>query len=225
MLRAWIQSTASFVVVLVAIATLGCSGSGVNLPLPAHAPVKGAAAPQVVVQEISDFQCPYCAQAYPTIEQLLTMYEGRVRVVWRHYPLPMHPDAMLAAEASQEVFEQAGSDKFWAYAETLFANQHALGPADLERYARELGGLDMERFRRALETHQHRARIMADIEAVDRATGGTGVPAFVINGNLVVGALPIEQMHAEVQKHIPGGGCSSRANAPRNAPDTTSPND
>ena len=131
--------------------------------------VCGAANAPVVIQEISDYQCPFCARVLPTIERLLEAYPGRVRLVWRDLPLPFHPNAHIAAQAAREVFRQGGNDKFWAYNAKLFENQRDLTRETLERLAQELGGINMAQFRQALDTERHKAAVDADLAAAQAA--------------------------------------------------------
>jgi protein-disulfide isomerase len=157
------------------------------------APMKGGKNAKVVIQEFSDFQCPFCSRVIPTVKQIADEYKDKVKIVWRHYPLPFHKDAGPAAEASAEVFDQAGSDKFWAYHDLLFANQRALARADLEKYAEQLGGINMTKFKAALDNKTHEARVKADMEAVTKAGASIGTPSFFINGKLLQGAQPYEK--------------------------------
>src|SRR5207249_1888009 len=82
--------------------------------------------------EFSDFQCPFCLQANPTVNQLLNAYGDRIRLVYRHYPLPNHPNARPAAEAAECASEQ---DKFWPFHDRLFANPAKLTDSDLKQAA------------------------------------------------------------------------------------------
>jgi protein-disulfide isomerase len=85
-------------------------------PPAADSPFKGARDAKVVIQEIySDFQCPFCKRVEDTVKQVEKTYGEKIKIVWRHKPLPMHKDAPLASEASQELFKQKGSDGFWKY--------------------------------------------------------------------------------------------------------------
>ncbi len=70
-----------------------------------------------------------------------------LRVVWKNNPLPFHDNAMLAAEVGREIMAQRGNQAFWRYHDTLFTNRAHIERADLERYAQEMGGVDMTRFR------------------------------------------------------------------------------
>ena len=157
----------------------------------ASSPFRGGARARVVVQEFADYQCPYCGRVEATLKRVLDTYGDRVKLVWRHKPLPMHPDAQLAAEASAEALRQKGNAGFWRLHALLLEHQGAPGglarPA-LERYAGE-AGLDLPKFRDALDQGRHKAAVAADAKASDDA-GITGTPAFVINGYYLSGAQP-----------------------------------
>ena len=162
-----------------------------------RAPTFGPANARVVIEHFSDFQCPFCARVGPTIDQIRTRYRDRVRLVWRDYPLPFHNNAMLAAEAAREVFAQRGNAAFWRFNDALFANQQHLERADLERYARTVG-VDLARFRRALDAHTHQPGIRDDMAAADATGAQIGTPAFFINGRFVAGALPFEEFQRRI---------------------------
>lgn len=149
---------------------------------------KGPANAKVVIQEFSDFQCPYCNRVNPTVAQLLKKYPKDVKIVWRNFPLAFHKDAPLASEAAQEALAQGGNKAFWAFHDKLFQNQKQIKRPELEKYAQELG-LDMARFKSALDTHKHKARVDGDMAAGKKA-GVTGTPAFTVNGYFLSGAQP-----------------------------------
>jgi protein-disulfide isomerase len=151
-------------------------------------PSKGNPAAKVVIQEFSDFQCPFCKRVEPTIDQVVKEYGTQVKVVWRNLPLDFHKDAVPAAEAAYEAFTQQGNEGFWKYHAKLFENQQAIGRADLEKYAQELG-LDMAKFKAALDNHTHKAAIDAD-KAVGEKAGIRGTPGFTVNGYFISGAQP-----------------------------------
>ena len=163
-----------------------------TIPAPTSANAfKGGDKAKVVIQEFSDFQCPFCGRVEPTVKQITDTYGDKVKFVWRHKPLPMHPDAPLASEASAEAFKQKGSDGFWKMHDLLFQNQSTpdgLKRPALEKYAEQLG-LDMTKFKSALDNNAHKALIDADSKVADDA-GISGTPAFVINGYFVSGAQP-----------------------------------
>ncbi len=175
-----------------------------EIAVPRDAPAKGPANARVTIQQFSDFQCPFCSRVEPTVAQIVQEYGNRVRIVWRNYPLPFHSDAPLAAEASWEVYRQGGAAKFWAYHDTLFENQRAISRADLERYAEQLGGIDMAQFRSALDTRRHQARVQQDIDAVNNAGARIGTPSFFINGRLVQGAQPFDAFKAAIDRALAG---------------------
>ena len=162
----------------------------VGLP-PADAPFAGNARAKIVIQEFSDFQCPFCARVNPTLKQVLKEYGKDVKLVWRNYPLPFHKEAPLAAEAAFEIYLQQGNSAFWKYHDRLFQEQKegGLKRPQLERYASELGNIDMVRFSKALDERKHQARIEADVDAAKKA-GISGTPGFVVGDLFVSGAQP-----------------------------------
>ncbi|XXX76893.1 thioredoxin domain-containing protein [Sorangium sp. So ce134] len=175
----------------------------VSVPPPSKGhPAKGAAAGKVVVQVFSDFQCPFCARGVATMDELIKAFPGKVRVVYRHLPLPFHPEAQLAAEAAMEALAQQGPAGFWKMHDRLFKAHDAsnLDRAALEQHAASIG-LDAARFARALDERTHRAAVEADAEAA-RSAGITGTPAFVINGYLVSGAQPLANFKKVVRRAL-----------------------
>lgn len=172
-----------------------------ELPVPAGAASKGDLDAKVVIQEFADFECPFCQKAQASLQKLLEAHKDTIRLVWRNQPLVMHPHAMLAAEAAQEALAQGGNDKFWAYHDLLFANQAALERPDLERYAQKLG-LNMAKFREALDKGHHRAEINADLAAAESIGEQVGTPAFLVNGMLVAGAQAFEIFETAYQRGL-----------------------
>ncbi|HEX9620162.1 MAG TPA: thioredoxin domain-containing protein [Polyangiaceae bacterium] len=157
-------------------------------------PFKGPKTAKVVIQEFSEFECPFCKRVSPTVDQVMQEYGGKVKLVWRHLPLPFHKHATLAAEAAQEVFEQKGNDAFWKYHDLLFEAQgtpDALERANLEKLAQQVG-VDMAKFKQALDSHTHKAKIEKDSEVASKA-GINGTPGFVVNGYFISGAQPFAQ--------------------------------
>lgn len=169
--------------------------------VPATAPARGPAG-ALTIQIFSDFECPFCSRAVPTIDRVVQTYGNRVRVVFRHMPLAFHQHAREAAEASMEVRAQAGDDAFWRYHDLLFANQRALTTADLERYASQVGGVDLTRFRSALQQHVHAAAIDADV-AVAGQIGIRGTPSFVVGNRVIRGAQPFVNFEEAIDAQLP----------------------
>ncbi|MGC4092520.1 MAG: thioredoxin domain-containing protein [Polyangiaceae bacterium] len=155
----------------------------------ASSPARGGEHAKVTIQIFSDFQCPFCKRVNPTLEALEKEFGGELRLVFRQHPLPFHQHAALAAEASLEAFAQKGSPGFWAYHDKLFevqAEPGGLERKNLEVIAQSLG-LDVARFREALDAHRHEAKVKAD-SAVAEQAGIDGTPGFAINGYFVGGA-------------------------------------
>lgn len=150
-------------------------------------PPRGSASAKVEVIEFSDFQCPFCQRANPTVRQVLDTYGDRIKFVYRHYPLPNHPNARASAEASACAQDQG---KFWEYHDRLFANSTKLTDADLKQHASAVG-LDTAAFNACFDSHKHKADVDADIAAANDV-GVTGTPAFFINGRSLEGAQPFE---------------------------------
>jgi protein-disulfide isomerase len=171
------------------------------IPVVADAPVKGGKKTKVVIQEFSDFQCPFCSRVLPTLKQVHDEYGDKIQIIWRNFPLPFHDKAQKAAEAAREVFEQGGSDKFWAYHDMLFGNQQALTPDDLVKYAGQVG-VNAGKLKAALDSDKHKARVQADIDAVNKSGARIGTPSFFINGKLLQGAQPFPAFKAAIDKAL-----------------------
>ncbi|HLK92219.1 MAG TPA: thioredoxin domain-containing protein [Polyangia bacterium] len=161
------------------------------------APVKGPASAPVTLVAWSDFQCPFCSRAVPTVRQLESDYKGKIRIAFKQFPLPFHDKAHLAAEAALAANEQG---KFWQMHDKLFANQQALDRASLEKYAQELG-LDMTKFKAALDSGKFKDKVDAE-DKEGAAFGVTGTPTFFINGTRLVGAQPLEAFKAAIDKEL-----------------------
>jgi protein-disulfide isomerase len=161
-------------------------GGRAAVPVRPDDPVKGKGTAPVTMVLFSDFQCPYCARANPAVHEIESVYPNDVRIVWKHFPLPFHPNAMPAALAAEAAREQGGSAKFWAMHDKLFSNQAALSDATYEQYARELG-LDVARFHKDLANPKLKARVEEDAQLAQRM-GVNGTPTFVVNGERVVGS-------------------------------------
>jgi protein-disulfide isomerase len=140
-------------------------------------PLKGNPDAAVTVVEFTDYQCPNCAAAQPTLERLIAEYGDRVRFVVRDFPLTQHADAEKAAEAAEAAREQG---KYWDFTAILFRNQSSLKPEQLKQYARVLG-LDLAKFGAALDSGRFADKVQRDINDGERV-GVNGTPTFFING-------------------------------------------
>jgi Na+/H+ antiporter NhaA len=156
--------------------------------------IRGPLESPVTVVEYGDFECPYCGQAEPFVRELLREF-GNVRYVWRHLPLnDVHPHAQLAAEAAEAA---AAQEAFWPMHDLLLDHQEALRPADLIRYAEQLG-LDVEDFSSQLREHAGANRVAEDVNSAD-LSGVSGTPTFFINGRRHFGAYDTATLSVAVR--------------------------
>ncbi len=156
----------------------------VNLALDG-APVRGKANAPVTVVEFSDFQCPFCARAEGELVKVREAYKDQVKIVYKDFPLPIHPNAPKAAEASRCAREQ---EKYWEYHDILFANNNALEVPNLKKFAADLK-LDTAKFDACLDGDKYAKEIAKDMEEGTRVGVG-GTPAFFVNGRFLSGAQP-----------------------------------
>jgi protein-disulfide isomerase len=152
-------------------------------------PAVGKPAAPVTVVEFSDFQCPFCQGAVPAVKDIEKAYPQDVRIVWKHLPLPMHPNAKPAAVAAEAARAQGGSAKFWAMHDKLFGDQRMLNSDQFAAYAKQLG-LDVARFKRDLADPKLLARIEEDAQLAQKL-GVNGTPTFIVNGEKVVGSAAL----------------------------------
>jgi protein-disulfide isomerase len=174
--------------------------------VPSNAPARGNLSAKVTVTEFSDFQCPFCKRAEDSVNEVMKTYGDKIKFVWRNLPLPMHPDAPLAAQASMEAYKQKGPDGFWKMHDLLYANQPSQQKQDglkreaLDGYAQQLG-LDMGKWKTALDTQSHKAEVDADAK-VGNDAGINGTPAFIINGYFINGAQPFAKFRKVIDRAI-----------------------
>ena len=131
----------------------------------AQTPIKGSANAKVTITIFSDFQCPFCKRVEPTLAEIEKQYGSKVKFAWRHMPLPFHADAPLAGQAAQEAFAQKGNAGFWKMHDKLFevqgSSEDAIKRPALEKIAEEQG-LNMTKFKAALDSNAHKAKLDAD---------------------------------------------------------------
>jgi protein-disulfide isomerase len=156
----------------------------VRVPYKQEDAVRGAAAPLVTIVEFSDFQCPFCGQFANTLHELERTYPDDVRVVFKQFPLPMHPDASLAAMAAIAAQQQG---KFWAMHDIMFKHRTALKREALVEHAKDVG-LDVQAFEAALDDPATEHRLELEM-MLGRQLGVRGTPSFFINGRFHSGAM------------------------------------
>ena len=137
-----------------------------------------------------DFQCPYCAAAYPIIRRIRDQMAGRLLFAFRHFPLrDIHPDAERAAEAAESAAAQGA---FWQMHDRMYESGGALSREDLIGYASELG-LDSERVGTELDSETHRPRVQRDVDS-GTSSGVTGTPGFFVGGRLYRGSFDAQSL-------------------------------
>lgn len=162
--------------------------------------VMGPKTAALTLVEYSDFQCPYCGRFHPVMEQLMSnpAYKGKLRWVFRNFPLSFHPNAVPAANAAECAAEQG---KFFEYAHELYISQDSESDAFYASTAKKLG-LNMTKFNDCYSSKKYQSKIDADHQS-GIAANVSGTPATIIitsNGTktLIPGALPIDQVKAMV---------------------------
>ena len=152
----------------------------------------------VTVVEYSDFQCPFCRKTQPVLTELREQYGDLVRWGFKDLPLTeIHPEAMRAAHAARCANEQG---EFWAYRAKLF-EQELFTDAMYQEVAEEVG-VNGKKLMECLDSGKYTADIEKDAREA-RLFGIEGTPAFLINGALAVGALPIETFQQYIRRELP----------------------
>jgi protein-disulfide isomerase len=160
-------------------------------------PSRGPANAPVVIVEFSDYECPFCKRAESVVDEVMKTYGDKVRLVFRDYPLPMHPNARNASEAAACANAQG---KFWEYHAKLFQNQSALEEDKLKAYAKELG-LDQAKFDECLAKKPYTKEIDKDIADASKV-GVSGTPAFFVNGRMLSGAQPFDKFKVVIDEEL-----------------------
>jgi protein-disulfide isomerase len=183
----------------------------VSLPEVSRAAVRGSRDAPVQIVEFSDFECPFCRRALPSIAQVLEKYGDRVYFMYRHLPLTrIHPRARELAEASECAAEQG---KFWPFHDAVFAIED-LGGASVDGLAKQAGIRDAKRFAACVGKRQFASRVDEDIKAAESLFIG-GTPTFLIGrragdgnlkGVLLEGAQPFSAFEREIEKVLAKAG-------------------
>jgi protein-disulfide isomerase len=158
--------------------------------------IQGPADAAVTLVEYGDYECPYCGAAYPIVKEVQARMGGRLRFVFRNFPIvTSHPHAEQAAEAAEGAGVQG---QFWPMHDFLYERQRRLRDEDLHSYAEELG-LDVERFDAELAGHVHAPRVREDFMSGVRS-GVNGTPTFYIDGVRHDGSYDLETLLAALEQ-------------------------
>jgi protein-disulfide isomerase len=160
--------------------------------------VRGPADAPVTLVEYGDFQCPYCGDAYPVVQDLVERFGDSLRFVFRHMPLDdLHPRAHAAALASEAA---AAQGRFWEMHDRLFEHQRRLADDDLRAHAEALG-LDVGRFAADLTDPANEEKVSADF----RSGAGSGVPStprFFVNGVIHLGSASYPELAEAIEAQL-----------------------
>lgn len=142
----------------------------------------------------SDFECPLCKEFHPTSSQILKAYDGKVNLVYRHYPLNYHdPMATKEAIASECVAELGGNDKFWEFIDKVFerttSNGNGLDDEKVLAIAQEIG-IQKESFEQCITSGKYDAKIKQDM-AEGNSAGVSGTPGNMLLNNKTGEVIPI----------------------------------
>lgn len=184
----------------------------VPVPVTAKDPSWGSADAPVTLVEFADFECPFCDRVRVTLEELKETYgPEKLRIVWKHFPLPFHKNAPAASKAAHAAFKTSGNDGFWFAYHALFNRQRILASASDEL---------LERSR---QKQPDLSAAMADADtklaedlAVVRASGVTGTPAFYINGVYLSGAQKVEKFKAIIDEQLTKAAALTQKGVPAN---------
>ncbi len=194
--------------------TSGASERAAKIDL-SDRPSKGPADAPVTIVEYSDYQCPYCSRAYQTLEgKLLEEFDGKVRLVFKHFPLEqIHPWAKKGSVAAACAYMQS-PEAFWGMHNDLFDNQKAISVENLRDKAGEFAAalnLDKDKFLSCFDENA-----TASVVETDQREGGMigvqSTPTFVVNGAIVAGAIPWEEMKSYIEFAIEDAGKTAEAN-------------
>ncbi|HYL34284.1 MAG TPA: thioredoxin domain-containing protein [Bryobacteraceae bacterium] len=165
----------------------------------AGAPERGPADARITLVEFSDFECPFCSLAVKQVNAIMTAYPKDVKLIYKQFPLSMHPHASLAAEASLAANEQG---KFWQMHDLMFANFRKLSRDNMLAWAKQIG-LDVDKFKADLDSGKFREPVKKD-EADGEAAGVYGTPAFFIDGKLYNGPMTLEAVKPILEAELKG---------------------
>ncbi|HLK21017.1 MAG TPA: thioredoxin domain-containing protein [Bryobacteraceae bacterium] len=174
----------------------------------AGSPTRGPNDARITIVEFSDFECPYCSIAVGEVNTIMSAYPKDIKLIYKQFPLSMHPHAPMAAAASLAANQQG---KFWQMHDALFKNFRKLSRENILALAKEIG-LDMTKFIADLDSPKYQAVVQKDV--ADGETAGVyGTPSFFINGKHYNGPLTLESVKPILDAELHGGKLPQAASA------------
>ena len=164
---------------------------------------KGNKDANVIIVKYSDFQCVFCSRVNETLENILKEYNGKVRLIFKHFPLNFRQWATDAAIASQCAWEQK-KESFWKFSEYFYKNQRDIKEENLKDRIIELAKnerLDIKEFETCFVNKMPLDKVKRDVEEA-RRLNITSIPTIIINGTIIRGAQPIEKFRAIIDAEI-----------------------
>ena len=163
----------------------------------ADAPMKGSPGAKVTLVEFADYECPHCKRLQPVLRQIVDEFHNDVKVYFKHYPLPQHTNARLAAEAAVAANKQG---KFWAFQDKLWDKQDDLSPALIEKLAKD-SGLDLAKFRQDLASDAVKGRVQKDRDE-GQALGLQATPTLYIDGREYTDPKDTESLREWIKEEL-----------------------
>jgi protein-disulfide isomerase len=164
-------------------------------------PSWGSKSAKVTIVEFSDFQCPFCGKAAKVMKKLKQHYgKDKIRIVFKNFPLPFHPQAKPAALAALCAKEQ-GQSYFWSFYDRLFSHQNGLNKDNYKKFAKEIG-LNVKKFGECMSSGRHQDKLADDIKQGSDDLHIKSTPTFYVNGQLMNGAYPFEEFKQIIDEQL-----------------------
>ena len=161
-----------------------------------ESPAIGPKGALVSIVEFSDFECPFCRVVQPALKEVLKLYGGEVRLIFKHLPIETHKHAMLLARAATCAAQQ---DRFWQYHDLLFGSADR-SPEHLRKLAGN-AGIQVDKFQACLNSEQSQTQVVRDLDLA-RTLGINSTPSFVINGRNYSGALSLSEFRRIIEQEL-----------------------
>jgi protein-disulfide isomerase len=172
-----------------------------------NAPRLGSEKAPVQIIEYADYECPYCQKVSPDLLKIKEQFGDQVSLVYKDFPLPMHPNAARAAEGARCAGVQG---KFWEFHDFLFATKK-LKEDDMKAEARALK-LDTDKFDQCLDKQEQFESLKKDAQDAQRL-GLSGTPSFFINGHFMSGAIGYAKLRETVLQQLAAKNAATKQSA------------